>query len=177
MTVRRVVLAAAVTAAWPAHAMDLSSPDITSGARFALVQVNTRCGGQNRSPAIVWNGAPPLTKSFALTLYDPDAGNGRGFWHWLIFDIPARTSELAADAANRTGLPRESVQAKNDFGRTGYDGACPPPGSGTHHYKFTLYALDDATIPFDSSATGSALTAYLGSHALAQAALLAVYSR
>jgi hypothetical protein len=154
--------------------MELASSDFTNGAMLSLAQVNSRCGGENRSPALAWSGAPGGTKSFALTLFDPDARGGRGFWHWLVFNIPAGTAALHEDAGAGNGLPAGAVQAANDFGEAGYGGACPPAGSGLHHYIFTLYAMGTPTV---SEAKGGALAANLKSHALATATLTGVYKR
>src|ERR1700690_1238018 len=74
------------------QAMELTSPDFVNGAKLSLAQVNSRCGGPHRPPALRWSGVPAGTRSFALTLFDPDAGGGAGFWHWLVFDIPAGAS-------------------------------------------------------------------------------------
>lgn len=170
--------AAAVLVACPAgQALELTSPDFSNGATLALAQVNSRCGGENRSPALAWSGAPAGTRSYAVTLFDPDAGGGRGFWHWLVFDIPAGTSGLAEGAGAQNAMPGGAAQAANDFGQPGYGGACPPPGSGTHHYEFTLYALGTATVPLDAETNDGQIAAYLKSHALAAATLTGLYRR
>jgi Raf kinase inhibitor-like YbhB/YbcL family protein len=159
------------------QAMELTSSAFANDSHLPVAQVHTRCGGGNRSPALHWSGAPPNTRSFALTLFDPDAGGGAGFWHWLVFDISAGTSGLPESAGGGTGLPSGAMQAANDFGETGYGGACPPPGSGIHHYQFTLYALGASQIPFGPNANGAALSAYLKEHALASASLVTTYAR
>lgn len=101
------------------------------------------CSGANRSPALSWSGAPDETRSFALTCYDPDAPTGSGFWHWILLNLPADTTELAAGAGNETGmrLPDGALHVVNDFGTIGYGGPCPPPGHGPHRYQFTVHAL------------------------------------
>ncbi|HTT85640.1 MAG TPA: YbhB/YbcL family Raf kinase inhibitor-like protein [Rhizomicrobium sp.] len=172
-----LVLAAILISCPEGWAMNLTSPDFANGARLSLVQVNARCGGRNRSPALGWSGAPAGTQSYALTLFDPDADGGRGFWHWLVFDIPASAAGLPEGAGSGTGLPRGAMQAANDFGDVGYGGACPPPGSGTHHYEFTLYALGVAQLPSEATTNGAALAAWLKAHALATASRIATYSR
>jgi hypothetical protein len=159
------------------RAMEFTSPDVTNGAKLALSQVHTRCGGENRSPALRWSGAPAGTKSFAVTLFDPDAGRGTGFWHWLVFDIPAATTNLAQAAGTADGLPAGTQQAVNGFGEAGYGGACPPSGSGLHHYAFTLYALGTPRLPFGADVKNADLAIYLRAHALATASLIATYSR
>lgn len=166
-----------VLATGAAQAMQLGTPAFAKGGRLALAQVNNRCGGGNRSPALKWSGAPPGTSSYAVTLFDPDAGNGRGFWHWLVFNIPAGVASLPEGAATGNGLPQGAAQAENDFGDAAYGGACPPPGSGVHHYEFTLYAVGVPDAPFDAQANGADLRAWLKSHALGTATLVGVYSQ
>jgi Raf kinase inhibitor-like YbhB/YbcL family protein len=161
----------------PGQAMELTSPEFANGATLALAQVNGRCGGENRSPALIWSGVPAGARSYALTLFDPDAGGGHGFWHWLVFDIPAGTSGLPGNAGAGNGLPGGAVEVANDFGDAGYGGPCPPPGSGTHHYEFTLYALGTGEVPFGPDANARDLAAWLKSHALATTRLTGLYRR
>jgi Raf kinase inhibitor-like YbhB/YbcL family protein len=168
------ILAALGTAA---EALELTSSDIANGASLRTAQVHSRCGGENRSPALAWSGAPKGTQSYALTMFDPDANGGRGFWHWLAFDIPESAQGLPAGAGSETGLPDGAVQAQNDFGTPGYGGACPPPGSGTHHYTITLYALPTGSVLLDSKSASAAIAAYLKAHALATATLTGIYRR
>ncbi len=159
------------------QAMELTSSDFTNGGKLSLAQVSTRCGGQNRSPALRWSRAPAGTRSFAVTKIEPDARGGAGFWHWLAFDISPDTSGLPEAAGTGTGLPSGAEEGVNDFGDPGYGGACPPTGSGVHHYEFTLYALGTARPPFDANAKGTDLSAWLKAHALATTLLTAVYAR
>jgi Raf kinase inhibitor-like YbhB/YbcL family protein len=132
------------------------------------------CEGRNISPELSWSGAPPATKSFALVMHDPDAPVSGGFMHWLIFNIPATTDHLAEHVPNQDALPGGGFQGKNDGGRYGYMGPCPP--SGTHRYYFRLYALD---LELDSAAGVSkdALEKAMEGHVLAQAELLGRYKR
>lgn len=154
-----------------AHAMELASPDVQPGSVLATAQLYPACGGSNISPALSWSGAPGGTKSFAVTLYDPDARGG--WWHWIVYDIPASVDRLASGG----DAPPGARLGRNDFGGIGYGGACPPPGSGTHHYRFTLWALPTATIPFADDSTGATIGPYLEDHALARATLTAIYER
>jgi Raf kinase inhibitor-like YbhB/YbcL family protein len=125
------------------------------------------CGGKNVSPQLSWSGAPPETKSFLITLYDPDAPTGVGFWHWTLFDLPAGVTSLAAGAAAHP--PAGARQGYTDYGISGYGGPCPPSGDGPHHYRFTIYALDVPTI--DGAGAG---TTGAGLMFAAQSAALAV---
>lgn len=152
--------------------MELKSPDIAEGDRLSLAQVYPDCGGSNIAPALAWSGAPAATKSFAVTAYDPDATGG--WWHWIVFDLAPNIKGLPQGAAP---LPQGARVGKNDFGTTGYGGACPPPGSGTHHYRFTVWALDVPSLPATVAPKGAAIGPYLERHALARATLTATYER
>src|SRR5271169_1853031 len=102
------------------------------------------CDGGNHSPHLAWSGAPVGTKSFAVTLYDPDAPTGSGFWHWVVVNIPPDTKGLAKKAGDpKSGLmPAGALQTRTDFGAPGYGGPCPPKGDKPHRYQFKLYAVD-----------------------------------
>jgi Raf kinase inhibitor-like YbhB/YbcL family protein len=158
-----------------ANAMDLTSAEIANGASLAQEQVYAKCGGQNVSPSLAWTGAPATAKSFAVTVFDPDA-HGNGWWHWIAFNIPANVHALAKGAGAKA-MPAGSMQGENDFGDNAYDGACPPEGSGLHHYEFTVWAFDTPTIPFDTSVTGAKIEGYLKSHAIAKAQMVPVLQR
>jgi Raf kinase inhibitor-like YbhB/YbcL family protein len=126
-----------------------------------------QCGGENYSPALAWTGAPAGTKSFVITVIDPDGGN---WLHWLQFNIPADATSLP----EAVGGPEVGVKGKNSFGSLGYGGPCPP--SGTHHYIFTLYALD-ATLDLKEGAQLNDLTKAMDGHILAQAQLTGIKRR
>jgi hypothetical protein len=158
---RKITCAAALlAAATAAHAagFQLGSPTIKPGGTLTEAQVfkGFGCEGKNLSPALKWSGAPKDTKSFAVTVYDPDAPTGSGWWHWVVFNIPAGTSELpeGAGAADGKGLPAGAVQGRTDFGAPGFGGACPPKGDKPHRYIFTVHALktDKIDVPPDASA-------------------------
>ncbi len=114
------------------------------------------CSGKNLSPALKWTASPKGTKSFAITVYDPDAPTGSGWWHWLVYNIPANVAEIAEGAGDPTGklLPAGAVQGRTDFGTHAFGGACPPKGDKPHRYIFSVHALKIEKIdaPFDSSA-------------------------
>jgi Raf kinase inhibitor-like YbhB/YbcL family protein len=170
-----ILLAVVPPASAQPAAMQLTSQDVSPGGRIAQAQVNGDCNGDNVSPGLSWSGAPKETKSFAVTLYDPDAR----FWHWIVFAVPAKDHALAQGAGNpvRTLLEAPAEQGTNDFGPVGYGGPCPPAGDAPHHYRFTIWALDSAAPPFDSSITGDRIAPWLKSHALAEATLEAIYGR
>lgn len=137
------------------------------------------CSGENKSPALKWSGAPKDTKSFAVTVYDPDAPTGSGWWHWVVINIPADVTELAANAGalNSTTLPKGALQGRTDYGTVSWGGTCPPQGDKPHHYIFTVYALktDKLEIPADATA---ALTGYMiHANMLGKASFTAKYGR
>lgn len=158
----------------------LSSPAMQDGGLLPLEQVanGLGCTGGNLSPALNWTGAPDGTKSFGLTLYDPDAPTGSGFWHWVVFNIPNSVSMLptgAGDPAKRL-VPR-SVQVHNDTGSLGYFGACPSVGDKPHRYIFTLFALKVDTLPLDQNASGALVGFYMNANVLGKATLNVTYGR
>lgn len=156
----------------------LSSPDLTDGGRIKPEQLDgVGCNGANVSPALAWSGAPPGTKSFAVTLFDPDAEIGKGWWHWIIYDIPATVTALPRNAGSpeQRLAPDGSVQAENDADSPGYGGPCPPKGDDEHRYVFKVYALDSEKLP--APAGSPAIPLHLHFHSLAQATLTGLYGR
>lgn len=137
------------------------------------------CTGTNLSPALSWSGAPAKTKSFALTMYDPDAPTGSGWWHWVVYNIPASVTKLDAGAgdASKHLLPAGAVQGNNDAGMPGYMGPCPPAGDKAHHYHVTVFALDTDKIDVPANATAAYVGFNLHAHTLAKAELTAIYNR
>lgn len=128
----------------------VSSKDVIDGGTAAplLVYDKGGCNGRDCSPQLSWQGAPKGTQSFAITLHDPDAPRNGGWWHWLVFDIPATVNSLptAAGSADGKALPPQAIQLLNDYGERGYGGPCPPKGHGAHHYVLTVHALRVLTL-------------------------------
>ncbi len=143
----------------------VTSPQIKEGGRISDEQVfnGFGCQGGNASPALHWKGAPEGTKSFAVTVYDPDAPTGSGWWHWVIFNIPANVNSLSKNAGNpQANLALAgSIQSKTDFGKPGYGGPCPPSGDKPHRYLFTVYALKTDKLPLDENAPAAMVGYYL----------------
>jgi Raf kinase inhibitor-like YbhB/YbcL family protein len=135
------------------------------------------CTGQNVSPPLEWKNPPAGTKSFALMVHDPDAPTGSGWWHWVAYDIPADTTSLPEGAGGGTGLPKGAVQGTTDFGKPGYGGPCPPPGSGKHHYNFTLFALKVDKIEVPPGASAAMVGFNVKANAIASAKLTGIFSR
>ena len=158
----------------------LESTDVTEGQALDSRQVfkGFGCEGGNVSPQLSWRGAPAGTRSFAVTVYDPDAPTGSGWWHWTVVNLPPATSSLPAGAGSAGGkLPAGAVQGRTDYGRSGFGGACPPVGDKPHRYQFTVWALKVEQLPLDENASGAMVGYMLNSHALAKAQLTATYRR
>lgn len=159
----------------------LSSPDFQEGGTLKLEQVfnSFGCTGNNVSPELNWVEVPEGTKSFALTVFDPDAPTGSGWWHWVIFNIPASVNKLSKGAGDPKGnlAPAGSVQSRTDFGAPGYGGPCPPQGDKPHRYIFTLFALktDKLDIPVDASAAMVGFNLFFNT--LAKATITATFGR
>jgi Raf kinase inhibitor-like YbhB/YbcL family protein len=142
----------------------------TAFAANAAIPARYTCSGADVSPPVSWNGAPGGTQAIALTVIDPDAP-GRPFTHWVVYNMPASTSELPEGGP----LPQGAVEGRNDFGSSGYRGPCPPPGS-PHHYHFKVYALD-ANLPLTGGASESAFEAASKNHVLASGELVGTFKR
>jgi Raf kinase inhibitor-like YbhB/YbcL family protein len=157
----------------------LISPDIKPDAMIAQEQVANMFGsaGENISPALQWSGAPAGTKSFALNVYDPDAPTGSGFWHWVVFNIPANATALPKGAGDPKsgGMPAGAVQSRTDFGTPGYGGPCPPKGDQPHRYHFNIFALDLERLDADENTTAAVVGFNLHFHTLAKATLTGLY--
>ena len=161
-----------------ASAFTVTSPDFTNGGAISPAQVLNAfgCRGDNRSPALSWSGEPAGTQSFAVTMFDPDAPTGRGYWHWTVFNLPPSAHQLAADADGSTTLPPGAGEGRNDFGFSHYGGPCPPPGPA-HHYHITVYAVKAAKLPLDANSSGAVVASYLQSNTLATVEIVGTYAR
>lgn len=161
-------------AATSAHALDISSTSIKQDQPMDLKYVYNEfgCTGKNISPQLSWKNAPAGTKSFAITSYDPDAPTGSGWWHWVVYNIPADVNEIGEGEKIA-----ESTEGRTDFGSTGYGGPCPPVGHGTHHYSFTVFALDVEKLEIPSDASAAMVGYNLGGHTLAKATIMATSER
>lgn len=164
-----------------AETFQLTSPQLKEGQTIAEEQVfnGFGCQGGNISPALQWQGAPADTKSFAVTMYDPDAPTGSGWWHWVIFNIPANVTSLDKNAGDPQAnlAPAGSIQSQTDFGKPGYGGPCPPQGHKPHRYQFTVYALKTDTLPLDEKAPAAMVGFYLNQNVIEKAVLNTQYGR
>ena len=165
-----------------AQAKDFSlhSPTLDSKG-FTVRQVfnGFGCTGQNISPALAWENVPAGTKSFAITVYDPDAPTGSGWWHWVTYNIPAQTDHLAENAGNASSgaLPAGSVQGRTDFGSAGFGGPCPPIGDKPHRYIFTLHALKVAQIDAPAEASPALIGFMLNANTIKKTSITFKYGR
>ena len=162
-----------------AEQFTLKSDDLEGQLTESQVFAGFGCSGENISPALKWMNPPEGTKSFAVTVYDPDAPTGSGWWHWVVFNIPATITELKADAGRveKNLAPRGSVQSVTDFGKPGFGGACPPPGDKAHRYIFTVYALGTAKLDLDAKTPPAMVGFMLNSNTIARASLISYYGR
>jgi Raf kinase inhibitor-like YbhB/YbcL family protein len=154
----------------------LVSPDFATGeplptsARSGIMGA----GGEDRSPELHWEGAPEGTKSYAVTLYDPDAPTGSGFWHWAVYNIPASITSLEGNAGDPESglLPSEARTLPMEARMARFIGAAPPPGHGQHRYFFTVTALDVETVDLDDGSTPALLGFNFLGHILGRAQLM-----
>ena len=142
----------------------LTSTDVTAGQPIPQ-QPFWGCDGSTESPQLSWSGAPSATQSYSVTVFDVDAPTGSGFWHWVAWDLPSSVTLLPTGAV----LPAGAVNGENDGGGLGYTGPCPPAGDVTHHYHFTVVALDVPSLGLDATTHAAVVGFNLGRHALASA--------
>ena len=137
------------------------------------------CTGENTSPQLSWANAPAGTKSFAVTMYDPDAPTGSGWWHWVVFDIPASVHDLKKNAGNIASelMPKGAIQSVTNYGVAGYGGPCPPEGHGIHQYIITVHALKTDKLGVDAN-TNPAIVGYnIWNNTLAKASIVTYFQR
>jgi Raf kinase inhibitor-like YbhB/YbcL family protein len=160
----------------PVPSFTLTSTDVAGGEQLPKPQMSGMfgAGGEDRSPQLAWSDFPEETRSFVVTMFDPDAPLPSGFWHWAVVDIPASVTELPAGAGAAGGatLPPGSFQLPNDARLAQYIGAAPPPGDAPHRYYIAVTAVDVDSLDLDEEATPALLYATLSGHTLARALLV-----
>jgi len=134
------------------------------------------CSGANISPQLSWKDVPKGTKSFAITVYDPDAPTGSGWWHWVVVNIPADVTSLPSGASGKA-MPKGALEILNDYGIVGFGGACPPKGDKPHRYIVTVYALDVPKLDLKSDANDPVAGFMINAHTIAKASLISYYGR
>ncbi len=178
-----VVILVATAGVVHAAPFALTSTAFKAGGNIAQTNAGNimGCTGDNKSPALEWKNPPAGTKSFALLVHDPDAPTGgSGFWHWLVYNIPADATSLVEGAGDPAGagLPKGSVQGNTDTGKPGYVGPCPPPGSPKHHYNFVLYPLKVDKLEVPPGATAAIVGFTVNANVIGKPAkLTGVYAR
>ena len=170
--------AAVMVLAQASHALELKSNDVTDGGTFTNEQLFNSFGysGKNISPELHWSGAPEGTQSFVLMMYDPDAPTGSGWWHWVVFNIPATWTKLPKNFGSKKDKKASVVQSRTDFGTSGYGGPAPPPGK-VHHYIFTLFALKVKSLPLKKDSSAAMVGFYANQNALATAKMTVLFGK
>ena len=152
----------------------VTSADVTDGGPLPVAQLAAMsgvAGAEDRPPQLSWSGFPAATRSFVVTMYDPDAPTPSGFWHWAVADIAAEVTSLAAGE-----LPDGAFHVPNDARATAYTGAAPPPGTGKHRYYIAVSALGVPSVTalgITPESTPAALSFFILQHTLARAVLVA----
>jgi Raf kinase inhibitor-like YbhB/YbcL family protein len=157
----------------------LTSNSISNGQPLATPQVSgiMGAGGEDVSPQLSWSGFPDETRSFAVTVYDPDAPTLSGFWHWAVANLPADVTELPADAGAGSELPGGALTLVNDAGMRRYVGAAPPPGHGVHRYYLAVHAVDVDKLDLPEDASPAFLGFNLFQHAIARAYIFGTHEQ
>jgi Raf kinase inhibitor-like YbhB/YbcL family protein len=168
-----LVFAVLVAASSPASAMSLTSSDFTDGGTIPIVHNHPSCGGQNVSPELSWKGVPTTTKSLYLTVIDIDVAPN--LWsHWIVLDLPPDSTGLPHGT---TTLPAGAYAVANNFKNARYDGPCPPEGNGTHHYRFTLWAVSRTGLHLNGNISARDLQSALSQLAIDRASITATVRR
>lgn len=154
---------------------ELTSTTVEDGGMWPAEQYSGAFGiegGKDISPQLSWSGAPEGTKSFAVTVFDPDAPTQSGFWHWVLTRIPASVTELPEGAGDGLDLPEGAFQLKNDGGQPGFIGAAPPQGHGPHRYVITVHALDVEDLGVDGDTSPAKHGFMMFGHTLGRATIV-----
>lgn len=157
----------------------LTSQSFTDGGTLANPQVSGifGAGGEDVSPQLSWSGFPEETRSFAVTVYDPDAPTASGFWHWAVANLPATVTDLPAGVGDGSSLPGDALTLRNDAGLRRFLGAAPPPGHGPHRYLVAVHAIGAERVDIPEDATPAFLGFNLFSAAIARSVIHATYLR
>lgn len=157
----------------------LTSADITDGQPLKMAQVSgiMGAGGADISPQLSWSGFPEETRSFAVTVFDPDAPTASGFWHWAVANLPDTVTELPAGVGDGSLLPGDALTLRNDAGMPRYVGAAPPPGHGYHRYFVAVHALSVEKLDITEEASPAFLGFNLFMKAIARAVIYGTYEQ
>jgi len=162
-----------------AQTFTLTSESVGGQATLDQVFNGFGCTGGNVSPQLSWSNAPEGTKGYAVTMFDKDAPTGSGWWHWVVFDLPASVTALHAGAGDPAKhlMPAGAIQGKTDYAAPGYGGPCPPPGHGPHQYVITVYALKTEKLGVDANASPAVVSYNAGAQSLARASIVFYFER
>jgi Raf kinase inhibitor-like YbhB/YbcL family protein len=160
----------------------LSSPDTRLGSKVPEIYTANLygCIGGNISPPLEWTGAPAGTKSFVVTLFDPDEhSDPSGWWHWIVYDLPASVDKLpkGVGAEHSSVLPTGAKLGRTDVGNDAYLGPCPDKGDPPHRYTFTIYALSVEKLDVPADSSGAMVVSTANDHLLGKAVFIAHYGR
>lgn len=153
----------------------LTSEDVSDGRPLARAQLSglMGAGGEDVSPQLSWSGAPEGTKSYVVTMFDPDAPTPSGFWHWCLSNVPAGVTSLERGAASNP--PAGAVRHRNDAGTDAFLGAAPPPGHGPHRYILCVTAVGEERIDVDESTSPAAVNFQLFAAGIGRALLVGTH--
>lgn len=137
------------------------------------------CVGENTSPQLSWSNPPEGTKSFAITMYDPDAPTGSGWWHWVVFDIPSDIKSIVEGAGDisKKLMPKNTIQSITNYGAPGYGGPCPPENHGIHQYIITVHALKVDKLGLDANTNPAIVGYYIWNNTIAKTSIVTYYER
>ncbi|MBT8225102.1 MAG: YbhB/YbcL family Raf kinase inhibitor-like protein [Dactylosporangium sp.] len=155
----------------------VESHELQGSETLPMSAVHGSAGGANESPALAWSGEPAGTRSFAVTMYDPDAPTTVGFSHWILLNVDSEIHELKAGSGGRGRNPAGTTLGFTDWGGSAYEGAAPPPGDAPHRYVLTVYALDIPELDVDSTTTYALFRFLAREHILAQHSLVRTFGR
>lgn len=162
-----------------ANAISISSSDFQEGKIIKEDNVYNGfgCKGKNISPQITINDIPKDAKSLAITIYDPNAPTGSGWWHWIAYNIPTATKTITAGDVKGLSFGKGAVFGRNDFGTYGYGGPCPPVGHGRHHYILSVYALSVEKLDLPKDASAALIGYNINANIIEKASITALYKR
>ncbi|WP_319457080.1 MULTISPECIES: YbhB/YbcL family Raf kinase inhibitor-like protein [unclassified Mycobacterium] len=157
----------------------LTSESLTDGGQLTADQVSgiMGAGGSDISPQLSWSGFPEETQSFVVTVYDPDAPTGSGFWHWAVANLPASITDLPAGAGDGSVLPGDGLVLANDAGLKRFLGAAPPAGHGPHRYYIAVHAVKVPKLDVTEDASPAYLGFNLFANSIARAVIHGTYEQ
>lgn len=163
----------------PIRTFSLTSESVANGEQLAREQVSgiLGAGGSDISPQLSWSGFPEETRSFTVSMFDPDVPTASGFWHWAVANVPASVTDLPAGAGDGRDLPGGAVTLANDAGYRRYLGPATPPGNGPDRYFLVVHAVDVAELEVSETSTPAYVDFLLFSHAIARATMYGTFER